>query len=194
MSEQIELTIKEHTSIIIGKLKQQFGEKKITLDMIDLIIKECIELVEKLKYSGAGKKEYVVAIVKAVIIDLVEDPDEERLLLEIIDKKLLEKIIDLIVSASKGKIDINNKKTQEKILSVVKKLLLFLVDLIIQLINKYKKKPKTSEVATTSETSKNADEMSIIIDNLENSSNEKIKPTIKKIEIPEIEIEIEKEK
>jgi len=187
MSQEIESTIKEHKSILIGKLKENFGDKKITLETIDLIIKECIELVEKLKYSGAGKKEHVVAIVKAVIIDLVEDPDEERLLLEIIDKKILEKIIDLIISASKGKIDINNKKTQEKIVTLVKKMLLFLVDLIIQLINKCKKKSRTSEISTTSATSKNADEMSIIIDNLEKSSNEKIEPTIKNIEIPEIE-------
>ena len=76
MSEQIESTIKEHTLIIITKLKAKFGEKKITIETVDLIIKECIELVEKLKYSGPGKKEHVVAIVKAVIIDLVEDPDE----------------------------------------------------------------------------------------------------------------------
>ena len=186
MSRETESTIKEHTLIIITRLKEKFGEKKITLETIDLIIKECIELVEKLKYSGPGKKEHVVAIVKAVIIDLVEDPDEERLLLEIIDKKLLEKIIDLIILASKGKLDINNKKSQEKIISFIKTTLLLLIDLIIQLVNKCKKKSTTSEISITSGTSKNADEMSTIIDDLEKSSNKKIEPNINII-IPEIE-------
>jgi len=186
MSQETQSSIKEDKLIIITKLKEKFTEKKITLDTIDLIIKESIELVEKLKYSGAGKKEYVVAIVKAVIIDLVEDPDEEKLLLEIIDKKLLEKIIDLIILASKGKLDINNKKSQERIISFIKTTLLLLIDLIIQLVNKCKKKPRASEISITSGTSKNADDMSIIIDDLEKSSNKKIEPNID-IEIPGIE-------
>ena len=176
MSQQPQAIILEHSTIIIYKIKEKFGEKKITIETIDVIVKESIELVEKFRYSGADKREHVIAIVRAVIIDLVDDPEEERILLEIIDKKILEKIVDLIILASKGELDINNKTTQKNCGSYIKTTFIILVDAILHVINKCTRKPASSPLSPTSSSSSNVEEMSDIIIQFEKTKNQKLQP------------------
>ena len=60
-----------------------------------------MELVEKFDCSGEKKKEYVVTIIKTLVTDLVENETDKRIILEFIDKKVLENTIDLIVASIK---------------------------------------------------------------------------------------------
>jgi hypothetical protein len=140
----------KETTIIIDKLKEKFGETKITANLIDTIIKECMELVEKLRYSGPEKKQHVITIVRTLVVDLVKDPDEEKFLLQMIDNKIIENMIDLIVLASKGELNINKKNVG----SCIKTTALIIVDTIIFLINKCSN--KTSQATSTSATSTSA--------------------------------------
>jgi hypothetical protein len=70
----------------ISDLKQRFGETRITANTIHLILKEVIELVEHFSCPGSEKKEHVVTIVKALVNDLVDNENEKRIILEMIDK------------------------------------------------------------------------------------------------------------
>ena len=127
---------------IISDLKTSWGEKKISASTIHLVLKECMEIVENFNNTGVEKKEYVITIIKKVVKDLVENEEEERIILALIDKKVLENTMDLIILASKGKFNINNKKTQKKIVSCFKTTIPLIIDTVIHIIKACKTKPK----------------------------------------------------
>ncbi len=134
---------------VINELKSKWGENKITVGTIHLVLKEGMELVEKLDCPGSEKKEHVLTIVKAVVVDLVDDENDERMILELIDKKVLENTMDLIVMASKGELNLNKPETQKKLLSCGKTLLPILISIvkkIIALIKSSKKSKKKSDL------------------------------------------------
>ena len=133
------MTTEERIAQTIHDLKTKWGETKITTGTIHLVLKECMELVENFDCSGAEKKEHVVTIIKEVVKDLVENDEEERIILALIEKKVLENTIDLIISASKGNFNINNKKTQRKIFSCLKTAVPIIIDIVKHIINACKK-------------------------------------------------------
>ena len=69
----------------------------------------------KVKYSGSEKRDNVLRVVKVLVEDLVNDGNEKQLILDIIENNVLENTMDLIIKASKGEININNKTTQNQI-------------------------------------------------------------------------------
>ena len=136
---------------VINELKTKWGENKITLGTIHLVLKECMELVEKLDCPGSEKKKHVLTIVKVVVVDLVDDENDERIILELIDKKVLENTMDLIVMATKGELNLNKPETQKKLLSCGKTFLPILISIvkkIIALIKSSKKSKKKSNKST----------------------------------------------
>ena len=136
---------------VINELKTKWGENKITVGTIHLVLKEGMELVEKLDCPGSEKKEHVITVVKAVVVDLVDDENDERIILELIDKKVLENTMDLIVMASKGELNLNKPETQKKLLSCGKTFLPILISIvkkIIALIKSSKKSKKKSNKST----------------------------------------------
>ena len=122
----------------IYDLKQRFGETRITANTIHLILKEVIELVDHFLCPGSEKKEHVITIVKALTNDLVDNVHEKRIILEMIDKRILENAVDLIILATKGELNINNKKTQKKITSCCKSFIPMVIDTVIHIINEIK--------------------------------------------------------
>ena len=123
----------------IYDLKQKFGETRITADTIHIVIKEVIELVEKFVISGSEKKKHVIVIVKSLVEDLVDDENEKRIITEMIDKKILENTIDLIILATKGQLDINNKKTKTTLISCFKTSIPLTIDTIVHFVESRKK-------------------------------------------------------
>ena len=55
---------------------------------------------------------------KTLINDLVDDESERLLFISIIENEILENMIDLIIDASRGKININKRRTQKKIINL----------------------------------------------------------------------------
>mgnify|MGYP004024733957 CR=1 FL=1 len=130
------------------QVKNSLGENKITADTIHVIIKQVMELVDKFSIPGKEKRVYVVTIVKELVDDLAEDETEIKLINDMIEKRVLENTIDLIISASKGDFDINNKNTQEKIVKYVRTVVPLIIQFFLYLynscknLNKKKKKKK----------------------------------------------------
>ena len=115
---EIELNISRETLVdLVILLKDRLGGTRISKSTIDIILKEAMELVEEINIPGSDKLDNVIRIVKNLINDFLEDGEEKRLLMEIIDNNILANTISLVVKASKGEININNKKTQKHIIS-----------------------------------------------------------------------------
>jgi hypothetical protein len=117
-SNNEELETLEIISEIIYNLKSKYGETRITKKSIHHILKETIELVDKIKCNGPQKKKHVITIMKTLINDLVDDENEKELFISIIENDILENMIDLIIDASRGKININKRRTQKKIINL----------------------------------------------------------------------------
>lgn len=131
---------------LVVTLKDRIGLTKITANTIHVILKEAMELVEELNIPGSEKKDNVIEVVKCLVNDLVDDADEKKLIIDIIDKNILENTMDLIIKATKGEININNKKTQTQLVSCFS----FTLRTIAILITKCKpKKKEKSEVRIT---------------------------------------------
>ena len=148
----------------ISDLKQRFGETRITANTIHLILKEVIELVDHFLCPGSEKKEHVITIVKALANDLVDNVHEKRIILEMIDKRILENTVDLIILATKGELNINNKKTQKKITSCCKSFIPIVIDTVIHIINSVnERKVKRQETRQTTKQTKEQTKENIVI-------------------------------
>lgn len=100
---------------LVSRVKDRIGLDKLTSNTIHIVLKETMELVEELNIPGSEKRDNVLRVVKVLVEDLVNDGNEKQLILDIIENNVLENIMDLIIKASKGEININNKTTQNQI-------------------------------------------------------------------------------
>ena len=94
-------------------LKYAVDELAKKVSMIDIktttlpeIIKEAMQIVEKTTIKGTKQREFVIKVLRKLFESLT-DNEEEKLLLQLIDNGTVSNMIDLIVDATKGKLDIN---------------------------------------------------------------------------------------
>ena len=116
------------TKQLVVKCKD-IGVKKST---ISVVIKYVIEAVEDTPVKGAAQKDYAVRLLRALIEELSQ-PDDKEYLLEAIDSGSIGDVIELIVSASKGELNLN------KVLQTTTSMLPY----CIALLSKCVKKPST---------------------------------------------------
>lgn len=121
---------------IVIKLKEKFEIEKIKSDTIHILIKETLELVEEIKVNGSEKKEIVIAIIKELINDLVEDEKDKELINEMLNKEIISNTIDLIILASKGKLNLNNEESRETIINYFKNIGPLLLEIIKHILKK----------------------------------------------------------
>ena len=130
------ITINDEIIVIKDNLKKKLGNTKISISTLHIVIKECIELMDKLNIPGSEKKKHAIIIIKALLSDYVEDQDQLEILIKIIDEQLIENTIDLIIDSSKGKLDINSKKRETVIIGCAT----FLTEIINCICKKLSKK------------------------------------------------------
>ena len=65
-----------------------------------------MELVEETPIKGTEQKEFALKVIRNLFMDLTEGEDE-LVLLKLLDDGSISNIIDLIVDASRGKLNIN---------------------------------------------------------------------------------------
>ena len=131
---------------IVINLKEKFEIEKIKSDTIHILVKETLELVEEIKVNGSEKKEIVIAILKELIDDLVEDEKDKELINEMIDKEILSNTIDLIILASKGKLNLNNNtESRETIINYFKNMGPLIIEIIKHILKKIKECVKSKQ-------------------------------------------------
>jgi hypothetical protein len=79
----------------------------ITSKTITIVIKIAMEIVEASALKGVEQKILVEKLVKKVVKDAPIADDKEKLLLDMIDEGIVGDVIDLVISATRGEIDIN---------------------------------------------------------------------------------------
>ena len=90
-----------------GQLKEKIGDMEITPQTIIKVLRFSIEVVEASSVKGKAQKELVEKLVKQVVKDATISDFKEKLMLDMIDEGILGDMTSLIVSASKGELNIN---------------------------------------------------------------------------------------
>ena len=101
--------IKE-TSILVNLTniaRKKLENVSLRPNTIHLVIKYIMELIEETPVKGVEQKELALKIMRELFKDLTEGEDE-IVLLKLLDDGTISNLIDLLVDATNGKLNINN--------------------------------------------------------------------------------------
>ena len=98
--------IKSLYEITLTKLKVKVSAISIRSSTLHLIIKYVMELVEQTPLKGSEQKELALKLINALIVDLTNNEDE-LVLLQLLNDGTIGNMIDLIIDATKGRLDVN---------------------------------------------------------------------------------------
>lgn len=89
------------------ELKKKTCEMEITPQTVVKVLRYAMEIVEVSEAKGEKQKELVEKLVKQVVMDAPISDEKEKLLLDMIDQGILGDMASLVVSATKGELNIN---------------------------------------------------------------------------------------
>jgi len=90
------------------KMNTKIGDLEINTDTIIQVVQIAMECVELTQLTGAEKKDLAIVLIKQVVEESDLIGNNEKLLLDMIDKKILHSMIDLVVNSKD--IEINLQK------------------------------------------------------------------------------------
>tara|TARA_B100001769_G_scaffold271479_1_gene264307 strand:- start:729 stop:1169 length:441 start_codon:yes stop_codon:yes gene_type:complete len=91
----------------LNKIKNKLSILEIHLNNIHLLIKYVMETIEETELKGIDQKKLALAIIQDIISE-IKNEDEKKRLQELLHNNTISNIIELIVDATKGKINVNN--------------------------------------------------------------------------------------
>lgn len=93
----------------LKKLNSALASKGIEINSktITTVIKISMEIVEVTNLKGSEQKKLVEKLVRKVVKDAPIADEKEKLLLDMIDEGVVGDVVDLVVAATKGEIDVN---------------------------------------------------------------------------------------
>lgn len=94
----------------LKQVKLTIGTTEINAKNIMYVVKVTMEVVEASSVKGAAQKVMVNRLVSKLVIDAPISDAKEKLLLDILDEGIVDEVIDLVVSASKGELNLNAAK------------------------------------------------------------------------------------
>ena len=113
----IDLVKEEALNLLKDKLLSEIGSKEVDKQLLMKLLVIGMETIEKSQVKGKDQKKIVIdTLIQIIKLPNVKVPQEERLLLFL--ENDLDDIIDLVIDASKGKIDIN--KAEKHAVSLLK--------------------------------------------------------------------------
>ena len=92
------------------KLQTTLKERNIEVSSktITQIVKIAMEIVETTKLKGKEQKALVERIVRKIVTDAPLDESKKSIVISMLDEGIVGDVIDLVVSATKGELDINS--------------------------------------------------------------------------------------
>lgn len=102
--------IERETSIFINITniaRKKLENISLRPNTVHLVIKYIIELIEETPLKGVEQKELALKVMRELFKDLTEGEDE-IVLLKLLDDGSISNLIDLVVDATNGKLNINN--------------------------------------------------------------------------------------
>lgn len=94
----------------LNSLKVKLSSITLRPNTIHLLVKYVMEEVENQPIKGSEQKDLALELIKNLIIDLSDKEDEETLL-KLLNDGTISNIIDIIIDATKGKLNINTSLT-----------------------------------------------------------------------------------
>ena len=91
---------------VFEELEEQAKEIGVKRETLATLLRFIMEAVEKTPVKGPEQKDYAIRLLTALVESQAEEP-EKTALLEAIDSGAISGTIDLIVSATRGELDIN---------------------------------------------------------------------------------------
>lgn len=94
------------------KLQKKIAEHNITISVktVTFVIKIAMEIAEATELKGQEQKTLVEGIVRKVVKHSDIEDEKKQLVIAMLDEGVVGDVIDLVVSASKGELNINNIK------------------------------------------------------------------------------------
>ena len=93
----------------LEKLKSRVGDIEITPQTLMIIMKYAMEVIEISELKGSEQKEMSIRLIRSVVSDSSLEADKKSICLQMIDSGALGQTIDLIIDATKGRIQVNQK-------------------------------------------------------------------------------------
>ena len=92
------------------KLQSTLKERNIEVSSktITQIVKIAMEIVEATKLKGKEQKALVERIVRKIVTDAPLDESKKSIVISMLNEGIVGDVIDLVVSATKGELDINS--------------------------------------------------------------------------------------
>ena len=92
------------------KLQSTLKDRNIEVSpkTITQIVKIAMEIVEATKLKGKEQKVLVERIVRKIVTDAPLDDSKKSIVVSMLDEGIVGDVIDLVVSATKGELDINS--------------------------------------------------------------------------------------
>jgi hypothetical protein len=106
MATEIEIVSDSIYEDALVRLKDKVTDLVIRSTSMPLIIKYVIEIFEGTPITGREKKTMSLKLIRAIIVDLTEGEDE-RILTLLLDDGTISDLIELVIDATKGKLDVN---------------------------------------------------------------------------------------
>tara|TARA_A100001011_G_C14317247_1_gene848567 strand:- start:3638 stop:4195 length:558 start_codon:yes stop_codon:yes gene_type:complete len=91
---------------VFEQLEKKAKEVGIKRNTLTVLLRFTMEAIEDTPIKGIEQRDYAIKLLKALVESQAEDP-ERAILLNVIDSGILEDTIDLIVSASRGELKLN---------------------------------------------------------------------------------------
>ena len=97
----------------LEKLSAELQKRNIdvTPKTITAIVGNAMEIVEASKLKGEEQNGLVTKIVRKIVVDAPIADEQEKLILDIIDQGIVSNVINLIISATRGELNINAAKS-----------------------------------------------------------------------------------
>lgn len=97
----------------LEKLSAELQKRNIdvTPKTITAIVGIAMEIVEASKLKGEEQNGLVTKIVRKIVVDAPIADEQEKLILDIIDQGIVSNVINLIISATRGELNINAAKS-----------------------------------------------------------------------------------
>lgn len=102
----VDLVKQEALNLLKEKITSEIGDKQVDKQLLMKLLVIGMETVEKTKVKGKDQKDIVKeALIQVIKLESVKVPHEEGLITFL--ENDVDNVIDLVVDASKGKLDIN---------------------------------------------------------------------------------------
>ena len=92
----------------IKTLNKKIGRRVLTPQYLMIVVKYAMEIVEAIDMKGSEQREFVIDLLKRVVIDAPLNKEYEQICLDMINSGAIGQTIDLIIDATHGRINVNH--------------------------------------------------------------------------------------